>query len=314
MINGRLVSIALITLLLSACANWQEQDRLARQYAMEQRMADMMEQHQNQPAASGPRWQIPNRTAEAYLARMEELARRDSETLLEARSTVDCTLDEASETLLIHQVTPQQLARQRANLSPTLQQQYLEDGVTVLSGNCEQGRLEGAFSAVFFDRYRTQSQYYNSDTRLRGRIDGYMRDGRLAGEVRTIKQDTSTAAGSENVSTYYSLGVYENGAKVGTHVTLAVPGSGGSVRYVTQVLEQGVHRLNTWMNGKANTRFHMRDGKNEGWMDFASAALKGQRDCYRNGQKLNDGAYCQTIQPKLEKLSLREADPGHRRL
>lgn len=317
MATGKLISIGLSTLLLSACASWIEEDRLAQQRAAQHQWSKMMAQHHNEPAASGPLWQMPNQTAVAYLSRLEQLARQDSEALLKADATVECTLDETSKALLIHQVTPERLARYRAEYANTLQWEDLGNSVTVVAGNCRQGRLDGAFSAVFSDRTRTRSQHLNTDSTVRGRIDGHFRNGQLDGEVRTIKLDTRNTNGQRVILEYYGLGVYESGEQVGTHVMLSRSRSSagdGDSYSVTQVLQGGVHRVNSWMNGQASTRFHMRDGKIEGWMDFASAALKGRRTCYRAGQTLEDTAYCQSAQAQLEQLSLREATPGHSRL
>ena len=317
MATGKLVSIGLSALLLSACASWVEEDRLAQQRAAQHQWSKMMAQHHNEPAASGPLWQMPNQTAAAYLSRLEQLARQDSETLLKADATVECALDETSKALLIHQVTPERLAQYRAQYAKTLQWEDLGNSVTLVAGNCRQGRLDGPFSAVFSDRTRTRSQHFNTDSTVRGRIDGHFRNGQLDGEVRTIKLETRTTNSQRVISEYYGLGVYESGEQVGTHVRLdrSRTSAGDVDSYsVTQVLQGGVHRLNSWMNGQANTRFHMRDGKIEGWMDFASAALKDNRTCYRAGQILENAAYCQSVQPQLEQLSLLEATPGHSRL
>lgn len=315
--TGKLVSIGLSALLLSACASWVEEDRLVQQRAAQHQWSKMMAQHHNEPAASGPLWQMPNQTAVAYLSRLEQFSRQDNEALLRADATVECALDETSKALLIHQVTPERLARDRAEYAKTLQWEDLGGSVTVVAGNCRQGRLDGAFSAVFSDRTRTRSQLFNTDSTVRGRIDGHFRNGQLDGEVRTIKLDTRTTNGQRVIAEYYGLGVYESGEQVGTHVMLTRSrtslGDGDSYS-VTQVLQGGVHRVNSWMNGEANTRFHTRDGKIEGWMDFASAALKGNRTCYRAGQILENAAYCQSTQAQLERLSLREAVPGHSRL
>ncbi|WP_369743998.1 hypothetical protein AB8S08_05235 [Pseudidiomarina sp. PP-1MA] len=297
---NRQLAISLSSLLvLSSCASWEAEHREAVARSSAHHWQKLMEQHHTQPTASGPKWQMPDAQAEAYANYLEQLP--TPRRLLEVTGGKDCALNELSQTFVVHQQAPELVERQRKKTAKSVDVEQRGRTVTIISGDCSLGELNGPVTALYTDNYYSQSQYIAGETQFLGRIDGFFKKGRLHGEARVISIDKSNSSGNWRESLMLKIGMFDNGSEVGPHLMIYGEGE-NQVITLTQSLQDNYVRMNSWMSGKPNTRFHMLNGEIEGWLEFASSVLKDDPQCYRMGQKVENPAYCQQVAPRLEQL------------
>lgn len=303
MFTKKLAVICAGTLSLSACSSWEAEHEAAMDRARAHSWNQMMQEHNTQPKASGPKWQLPSAQAERYLAYLQDLEQTDPSAFfnVESGQDVSCSFDSASQTWLMYQQSPESLARILATTAKSVQRQQLDKRIQLISGDCSSGRLEGPFSAIYQDRYYSSSEYVNVETLVDGRIDGYFRNGVLDGEVRVISFDKSNFSGQPRQIRSYSIGVFNNGEKVGSHVTLSLSEQHETV-YASQGLGQGRTRTTTWTNGEADTHYQLLNDQVDGWMEFASAVLQDSPMCFRAGEKQLSTGYCHQISPAITQL------------
>lgn len=273
----------------------------------------MLQKHHTEPGAAGPKWEMPTAQSENYLAYLEELAQQNIDGLMQASKGQNCQLDKVTSSFVMHQMRPEELERIRMSTAHLVKRQQGEKSITVISGECGQGKLNGPVSALYTDNYYSRSEYTSGATEITGRIDAHFKNGVLHGEARVISIDRSDSGAAWRELRYFEMGVYEHGEPVGDHVNVA-GNEDGRVVTVTQSLEKDRSRVNTWMNGKPNTRFHNLNGQIDGWMEFASAVLKDSPTCYRAGEQLSGTAYCKQIAPGLERLKRVDTTPGYARV
>lgn len=255
---------------------------------------------------SGTFWGIRNQVVYDYAERLERLSQQDVHQLLDSDRVVNCELDETTRTQLIYQVMPDRLALDRARKAAD-EIQHLDDSVTVVSGNCVNGQLEGAFSARFRHSERTPWLYGTYlDKSFFGRVDGYLDRGLLHGEVRTMEVEVSAEGDSKNTEvTTYGLGVFEQGREVGVHLGLWTmrfkpPRSTQNMLTVTEVLAPGLKRNYLFLEGDADVRFYTLNGEREGWVDHANPSLQDMRDCFKADVRQSSDEYCEQIAASLE--------------
>ncbi|MEQ9566471.1 MAG: hypothetical protein RLN85_11790, partial [Pseudomonadales bacterium] len=253
--------------------------------------------------------------AQTYLTYLQQILEQDVDALLEGSGPgiSGCDLDEVTRSYVMYQKPPEAVARDRQETAKHGHWEALSESVTLLSGHCEDGKLDGPFAAIYTDNSRFSSQYVNGETRRLGRIDGHFSNGVLDGEVRVIIRDRSDTSGSWRDTYYLTMGVYESDQPVGTQVTLAENFGGQSI-FVRQALEQGRSLNNTWMNDQPNTRYYMLEGAIDGWMEFASPVLQDSPNCYRAGQVLSATFYCEQIAAELGQLAPIEPRNDYARL
>jgi len=303
MFTKKFALICVSSLVISSCASWEAEHEAAMDRTRAHSWNKMIEEHNTLPKASGPKWQLPSAQAERYLAYLRDLRQSDPSTFfrVESGQEVSCSFDSTSQAWLMYQQPAEALARSLAVSAKTVQRRQLGQRIQLLSGDCSSGRLEGPFSALYQDRYYSSSEYVNGETRIDGRIDGYFRNGVLDGEVRVISIDNSNLFGQPQQSFYYSIGIFDAGEKVGSHVTVAMSQQHETV-YATQGLEQGRARTTTWMNDEPTTHYQLLNHQVDGWMEFASAVLKDEPRCFRAGEQQLSTAYCHQIGPALAQL------------
>lgn len=306
-------SIAVLVSLLTGCSSWMEEHERAMDRARAHQWNEMMDKHHNEPGATGPKWQIPNAKSQSYLTYLEQLTQQNIDGLMQASDGLNCQLDDVTSSFVMHQMTPEAIARVRQSTADLVQTEQRGQSITVLSGDCAQGKLNGPVSAVYTDNSYSRTEFFSGETQITGRIDGHFKDGVLHGEARVITIDRSNFNGSWRELRYFNIGVYDNGKPVGDHVNVAGNDDGRSVT-VTQHLEQNRALINSWMNGRPNTRYHTLNGQIDGWMEFASAVLKDSPSCYRAGKQLPVTAYCHQIAPSLAQLKRVEAPADYARV
>ncbi|RUO60997.1 hypothetical protein [Pseudidiomarina marina] len=302
--SRRITIYSLSLFVLSGCASWEEEHRQAVALAAAHQWNKTIEQHHTQPTASGPKWQLPTEQAEIYVDYLEQL--QDPETLLQVADVQACSLNPLTRSFVIHQQSPELVERQRQKTAKTVNVEQRGDTVTIIFGDCQNGELNGPVTALFTDDYYSKTEYFSGETKISGRIDGFFKNGQLHGEARVISIDRSNLGGSWRESTTLKIGVFDNGAQVGSHVTITGEGE-TQVITVSQALQDNYVRMNSWMSGQPNTRFHMLNGEIEGWLEFASSVLKDEPQCYRQGEKQLAHVYCYQVAPQIEQLMPIEA-------
>lgn len=290
---------SLSLIVLSSCASWEEEHRQAVALAAAHQWNKTLEQHHTQPTASGPKWEVPTEQAEIYIDYLEQL--QEPESLLQLVGSQECTLSPLSRTFVVHQQSPELVERQRQKTAKTVNVEQRGDTVTIISGDCQNGELNGPVTALYTDNYYSQTEYFSGETKVSGRIDGFFKNGQLHGEARVIQIDQSNLGGTWRESTTLNVGVFDNGAQVGAHVTINGEGE-TQVMTVSQALQDNYVRMNSWMSGQPNTRFHMLNGEIEGWLEFASSVLKDDPQCYRQGEQQPAHVYCYQVAPQIEQL------------
>lgn len=315
MFTKKFALICASSLVISSCASWEAEHEAAMDRTRAHYWNEMMQDHNTLPKASGPKWQLPSAQAERYLAYLRDLQQGDPSAFfnVEGGQQVSCAFDSASQAWLMYQLPEEALARSRAVSAKTVQRRQLDQRVQLLSGDCSSGRLEGPFSAIYQDRFYSSSEYVNGETRIDGRIDGYFHNGVLDGEVRVISIDNSNLFGQPRQNLYYSIGVFDEGEKVGSHVTLAKSAQHETV-YATQGLEQGRARTTTWSDGEPSTHYQLLNHQVDGWMEFASAVLQDSPNCFRAGEQQLSTVYCHQIGPAVAQLMPVEPPSDYGRL
>uniref|UniRef100_UPI004047512C hypothetical protein n=1 Tax=Rheinheimera sp. TaxID=1869214 RepID=UPI004047512C len=315
MFTKKFAVICVSAVVLSGCSSWQAEHEAAMDRTRAHAWNKMMQEHNTLPKASGPKWQLSSAQAERYVAYLQDLKQADPSAFFNVESgrEISCSFDAKSQSWLVHQQSPEARARIMAVTAKTVQTRQLGQRIQLLSGDCSSGRLEGPFSAIYQNRYSSSFDNVSGETRIDGRIDGYFRNGVLDGEVRVISLDNSNLFGQPRQIRYYSIGVFNSGEKVGSHVTLAISEQQETV-YATQGLGQGRARTTTWDNGEPSTHYQLLNDQVDGWMEFASAVLQDSPNCFRAGEQQLSTGYCHQISPALAQLMPVEPPSDYGRL
>ncbi|MGX5913774.1 hypothetical protein ACR0ST_03485 [Aliidiomarina sp. Khilg15.8] len=301
----KLCLIATLPILAGGCSSMYEEHQRASAIQAQAVMERTMEEYRNAGTTGAGRWQMPGEQAVEYEERLKALAGSDVAGYLEPENVqaVACDLDETTRTWLVFQMSPERLKNTREVEAKIGTRTQTKPEVTLISGDCSSGQLEGEFVALYTYDYTFESEHMSSSTQMTGRSEGSMKNGLPDGEWRATNRDTSSFsfASQPRVIDQHHLGEYDDGQRVGSHVNLARTSS-GDVLTVTQVLNERRELGLTWMAGEPNTRYFLLNGMMDGYLDFANAMLSNDPNCYRRGEQLTSNAYCESVKGELEAL------------
>lgn len=221
-----------------------------------------------------------------------------AESQLSMSASNGCVLDEETRWLLAYGMKPADYYRLMAS---TMHQANLTvDAVeTVLvDGTCENGKPEGAFTAV--TRFTTSTQISNIHTTTtdRRRVSGTMRGGKLDGEMTSSNKmhSQSNMGTALSVNNTYSVRTYRNGEPVGQEMAVAFVSGGSSSPMVTTTIvrHQAPNRFSatSYTGDMLTTESVSVNGQLHGWMIVhpmeyvVGHRSPGSRECYQYGQKV----------------------------
>lgn len=302
----KLSVIALMPIVLGGCAGAYEEHQRASARQAEGFMERKTEEFRNAGTTRGELWQKSEQARE-YEERLEEHAGSDLDSFLQPTDVqpVACELDDATRDWVVFQMSSERLENTReAEAQHGTREQESTPDVTIISGDCSSGQLEGEFVAVYSYDYTFESPHMSSTTEITGRSEGTMRDGVPDGEWLATNRDTSSFSftSGPRVIDRHDMVEYDNGQRTGSYVNLARTND-GDVLTVNRILSDRRELGMTWALGKPNTRYFMLDGVMDGYMNFANAMLSGDPNCYRRGIQLSENAYCEGIEGELEALA-----------
>ncbi|RUO66333.1 hypothetical protein SAMN06297229_0167 [Pseudidiomarina planktonica] len=301
----KLCSLALITLGVSGCGSMYEEHQRASAIQSQAYLARALSEYQNAGTTRGDLWQMPSGQSVRFEERLRAHADTDLESYLNPGNSqaVGCNLDAATRDWVVYQVSSEQLRASREAEAKLGTRTQSPAEVTIISGNCRQGKLEGNFVALYRYDYSFLSPNMSSSTQMIGRSEGTMKNGVPHGELRATNRDISSFSFSPEPRTIdqHLISDFNNGERVGSSVNLARTSS-GDVLTVTEVISDRRQLGLSWMQGVPNTRYFLLDGKIDGYMQFANAMLSDSPTCYRLGEQLTSNSYCESIKNDLEAL------------
>lgn len=297
--------IALVPIVLAGCAGAYEEHQRAQAMQAAGVMEREAEEFRNAGTTRGELWEKSEQAAQ-YEAQLKEHAGSDVKSYLhpENAESVACDLDDATHDWVVYQMSSQRLKNTLAAESQHGTREQEEPEVTIISGDCSSGQLEGEFVAIYSYDYTFTSPHISIETEITGRSEGTLKNGVPDGEWLATNRDTASSSASNNsrIIDRHDLLEYDDGERTGSAVNLARTDDGDVVT-VTQVLNESRALGMTWMLDEPNTRYFLLDGVMDGYLDFANSMLSDDPNCYRRGVQLSDNSYCEGIKGELEALA-----------
>ncbi len=216
---------------------------------------------------------------------------------LSSNTATSCELNEETESLLLFQKPTAVRTLERENQERNnLFYEYGPAEVRISEGNCTNGSINGRFVAHYKYRHDFTAGQYKTSFNVYGRVEGEFRNGQLHGEVQRVWLNDAISGSMAGSEVGASLAEFNYGRRVGEELHLLALTKLEATRLV-QLSSRYDDRevMEMWVNGNRQVTALTKDGVNDGFIQYYDPALNNMKQCYKDGQALQDTGYCEQL-------------------